>query len=671
MKQPRAQETPSRPPQDFQRAFQVYRQGKLDQAKALCGAILAKQPRCFDALHLLGVLHYQQGHDIEALPCLEKALEVRPGNLGILVGLGLIYRRLRHFTKALASYDGVLAVEPDHLGALNNRANVLMELRRPAEALASYDKVLGLRPQLPEALNNRGNALSQLDRLEEAVASYDKALSLRPDFAEALKNRGYALLELERPNNALASFDRALALKPDDASMHNGRGNALKELERRDEALTCYDKALALRPDEARFHNNRGTALKDLKRPAEALTSYDEAIARNPEYAEAYNNKAIILIDVGRFDAAKQAIETAIKLAPTVPRYYNHLAECTRFTPGDPNLRAMEELAQDMSSLAIDERIQLHFGLGKALADIGDHEGAIRRWLDGNALKRSQMTYNNAADIDLIARTRVAFDASSIRCSAGCGDPSAIPIFILGMPRSGTTLIEQILASHPHVLGAGETGDLAAAARRISGSSVAQYSPEHLSRLSGRQLRHFGEKLLDRILAAAPSAGRITDKTPENFRFVGLIHMAFPNARIIHTRRNPIDTCLSCFSKLFAGNALPYTYDLADLGRFYRAYEALMAHWREVLPPTVMLEVQYEEVVADLEAQTRRILAHCGLEWDSRCLDFYKTERPVRTSSRTQVRQPIYKSSVGRWRAYEPFLAPLLAELELSPSRGA
>jgi tetratricopeptide (TPR) repeat protein len=646
----------------------VYRQGKLDQAEAICRAILVEQPRCFDALHLLAVLHYQRGHDIEALPCLEAALEVRPDNLAILLDLGIIHRRLRHFAEALASCDRVLAVEPDHVGALNNRANVLMELRRPAEALESYDKVLALRPELPEALNNRGNALSQLHRLDEAVASYDQAISLRPDFAEYLKNHGNALLKLERPIKALASFDRALALKPEDASIYNGRGTALKELGRLDEALKCYDKALALRPDDARFHNNRGTVLKDLKRLAEALTSHDKAITFDPEDALAYYNKAVVLNDLGRLDAAKEVIETAIKLAPRVPRFYNHLAECMRFTQDDPNLPVMEELARDMSSLAIDERIQLHFALGKALADIGDHDRAIRHWLEGNALKRRQMTYDNAADIDLIARTRVAFNASSMRCNAGCGDPSDVPIFILGMPRSGTTLIEQILASHPQVFGAGETSELAVAVTRISGSSVGLYSPEYLSRLSGPQLRRFGENLLDRILAPAPSAGRITDKTPENFRFVGLIHMALPNARIIHTRRNPLDTCLSCFSKLFSGKALPYTYDLADLGRFYRAYETIMAHWREVLPPHVMLEVQYEELVADLEAQTRRILVHCGLDWDPRCLEFYKTERPVHTSSRTQVRQPIYKSSVERWRAYEPFLGPLVAELE-SPRR--
>jgi hypothetical protein len=253
-----------------------------------------------------------------------------------------------------------------------------------------------------------------------------------------------------------------------------------------------------------------------------------------------------------------------------------------------------------------------------------------------------------------------------MRSNEGVGEQSSVPVFILGMPRSGSTLVEQILASHPKVFGAGEIDDFGKAILGLSGAARrAITSPEVVSLMSGEQLRQLGASYVGRIKAAAPAAQRITDKMLENFRFTGLIHLALPNARIIHTRRDPIDTCLSCFSKRFAEN-LPYTYDLGELGRYYRAYEALMAHWRSVLPQNVMLEVRYEEVVADLEGQARRILAHCGLEWDPHCLDFHKTERPVRTASVAQVRQPIYKSSVGRWRAFESFLGPLLAELEPS-----
>jgi hypothetical protein len=281
------------------------------------------------------------------------------------------------------------------------------------------------------------------------------------------------------------------------------------------------------------------------------------------------------------------------------------------------------------------------------------------------------LVYDEAAVLDALERTRKAFTAELMRANRGAGDPSSLPVFIFGMPRSGTTLVEQILASHPQVFGAGEIADFTQAIAGLGGvAAQAQYSPEALSRLPDEDLRRLGASYVERIRRLAPAAARIANKTPGNFHFAGLIHLALPNARLIHTRRDPVDTCLSCFQQMFP-ETLSYTFDLAELGRYYRAYEAVMAHWRAALPSGAMLEVQYEEVVADLEGQARRIVAHCGLEWDPRCLSFHETERPVRTASVMQVRQPIYTSSVGRWRAYEAFLGPLLAELGPLASGGA
>jgi hypothetical protein len=231
------------------------------------------------------------------------------------------------------------------------------------------------------------------------------------------------------------------------------------------------------------------------------------------------------------------------------------------------------------------------------------------------------------------------------------------------MPRSGTTLVEQILASHPQVFAAGETDDFSTAMLQVDGlgGDVAP-SPEAAASMSAHQLHALGARYTKLITRGAPAGAWVTDKTMENFRVAGLIQLALPNAKLIHVRRDPRDTCLSCFSKLFWGY-LPYTYDLAELGRYYRLYDGLMAHWRRVIPATVMLEVRYEDVVGDLEGQTRRILTHCGLDWDDRCLDFHLTDRPVRTASATQVRQPIYDRSIGRWRSYAPFLEPLFAAL--------
>jgi hypothetical protein len=240
-----------------------------------------------------------------------------------------------------------------------------------------------------------------------------------------------------------------------------------------------------------------------------------------------------------------------------------------------------------------------------------------------------------------------------------------VPIFVLGMPRSGTTLVEQILASHARVHGAGELKALNDVVDTVHGPDGAVLPfPDFVRALDAASIRAIGTGYLAQLQKLAPASPHITDKMPSNYYFVGLIHLALPNARIIHTVRDPIDTCMSCFSKLFTAEQ-SHTYDLGELGRYYRGYQKLMAHWHRVLPVGRILDVRYEDVVADLEGQARQIIAHCGLEWDPRCLAFHETERPVRTASATQVRKPIYRSAIGRWRVYEEFLDPLLTELQL------
>jgi hypothetical protein len=253
-----------------------------------------------------------------------------------------------------------------------------------------------------------------------------------------------------------------------------------------------------------------------------------------------------------------------------------------------------------------------------------------------------------------------------MRDKRGAGDPSRIPVFVLGMPRSGSTLIEQILASHSKVFGAGELADLNDTIDAVARLNNWSY-PEMVARMSSEQLRQLGMSYVDRIRACAPTAARIVNKMPANFGLIGLIHLALPNARIIHTSRDPIDTCLSCFSLLFAAGH-PYAYDLAELGRYYHGYHRLMQHWRAVLPEGVMLEVRYEDVVADLSGQTRAMVRHCGLEWEDSCLAFHKTRRPIQTASMCQVRQQIYRTSVGRPHRYQDLLQPLVDALDLDSS---
>ena len=354
-----------------------------------------------------------------------------------------------------------------------NRGNALKGLKRFEEALASYDHTLTVRPDYAEALSNRGNTLKELKRFEEALASYDRALTVRPDYAEALSNRGVTLHELKRFEEALASYDRALTVRPDYAEALYNRGNTLKELKRFEEALASYDRALTLRPDFAEALSNRGNTLKELKRFEEALASYDRALTLRPDYAEAHNSLGVVLLQLGHLSEAHAALEQAVKLAPRKAKYRRDLGEITRFVAEDAHLAALEKLAADSATLSVGDLIELHFALGKAYEDVGRHAEAFRQWLDGNALKRQQIAYNEAATLGGLDRVRSVFTSELIRTWQDVGDPSPVPVFIVGMARSGSTLVEQILASHPQVFGGGELTSFAGAGRRNPNDSSA------------------------------------------------------------------------------------------------------------------------------------------------------------------------------------------------------
>ena len=536
------------------------------------------------------------------------------------------------------------------------------------EAERIYRNILKASRNHFDAQHLLGILKHEQGRNAEALGLIGAALKEKPNEAAALANYGVVCNALKRFDEALACCDKAIALKPDFEAAFNNRGLALYQLKRFDEALASYDKAVALKPDFAEAFYNRGFVLGKLKRFDEALASYDKALAIKPDFVEALNDRAIEMLVLGRLAEAQRDIERAIQLAPRKPRYYYTLGQITRYVAADPRVAAMEELVHDATSLAIDDRINLHFALAKAYEDLGRPERAFSQLLAGNALKRSQITYEETITVRMHSQIQEAFIPELLQTFQNVGEPSRVPIFIVGMPRSGTTLIEQILASHPDVFGGGELDFLSKVVADIQPSdNNLEVSRELVSSIPSEQFRQIGESYLAKIKRLAPAAARVVDKMPANYLNVGLIHLALPNAPIIHVVRDPVDTCISCFSQLFTGE-LNYTYDLAELGRYYGHYQALMAHWHQVLPLGRILDVRYEEVVANLEGMARRIVAHCGLEWDAHCLAFHQTKRPIRTASVTQVRRPIYKSSMGHRFKYETFLAPLLAELSITRS---
>ena len=562
--------------------------------------------------------------------------KLRTGNVqpsvGELFQIGLKNQQAGRLTEAEFYYRAVLAAQPDHAVAYCHLGMVHFDRGKLDEAVAAYRNATRNKRDYAEAHSNLGNALRRQAKLEEAVTAHRKAIRIKPDFAVA----------------------------------HCNLGNALQSQGKLDEAVAAYRDAIRIKPDWAVAFSNLGVALFGQGKLDEGVAAFRQAIALQPNFADAHNNLGFGLVQLGRLAEARVAFEQAIRLAPRNVTYRRNLGDIIPFVAGDNNLVALEQLAGEHAVLSVGDQIELHFALGKAYDDVGRHADAFRQWLDGNALKRSQIAYNEAGSLRELDRSRTIFTSEFIRTWQNVGNQSSIPIFILGMPRSGTTLVEQILASHPQVFGGGELEYLRKAVEGIRtppGDSAA--FPELKLGMASENFRDVASRYLAEIERLAPGASHVTDKMPSNFVFAGLIHLALPNATIIHTIRDPIDTCLSCFSKLFSGDQ-NYAYDLAELGRYYRHYQSLMEYWHRVLPPDRILDVRYEDVVDDLEGQARRIIAHCGLDWDPRCLAFYQTDRPVRTASATQVRQPIYHSAIGRWRAYVDWLGPLLAELDLA-----
>jgi hypothetical protein len=398
--------------------------------------------------------------------------------------------------------------------------------------------------------------------------------------------------------------------------------------------------------------------LRAQERPDEAIEALRAALAINPNLAEAHNNLAMLLMANGATGASVEALERALDIDPQFPSAYFNLARAKRFESGDRALLDRALRLAESEELSDEEAGTMHFALGKMLEDLGEFEDAFSHYQAGNAMVRGRVQYDTHLQEQWAERLKRAFTPQLAERLAPYADTSEAPIFVVGMPRSGTSLVEQILASHPEVYAAGELTRFYQFTRGMSSRMGGdQPYPECVGRLGAVQLREMAESYLDELTTMAPGARRFTDKLPVNFMHLGLIAMTFARARIVHCTREPMAVCWSMFAQYFeSGNA--FAYELEEVGRFYRQYQGLMAHW-EKLFPNRFYTVAYEELVRHQETVSRALLTHCGLSWDPRCLRFYETKRPVNTASVWEVRQPMYTTSVDRWKHFEPFLEEL------------
>jgi tetratricopeptide (TPR) repeat protein len=513
-----------------------------------------------------------------------------------------------------------------------------------------------------EVLAERYVALVEAGRPQEALDFLDKIAE--PD-ANALLWRGYALVNLNRLEEALTAFSSASQLAPDS---HIPYAESAKICSRQGDtttALVLAQQANRLGGETEEIDLIIGQSLYEEGRPADALNVASHMLTRWPKSTAAHNLRGGVLRSIGQTNEAVRAFDQALALdAMDGAVAYNRFA----LRAPDKNDARLQGLldASRQELLAGDKHGALaEFALGRALEAHADFDGAFDHYSKGAAFLRRHGTYDEASQLARFEAIKSAFTTPFVRSLSGHGERAGEHVFVVGMPRSGTTLVEQILSSHSQVISAGEVSDFARAAGEIAKAKGRDY-PEFVPALEPGDVHRIGQNYSNGLKSRLPPAARIVDKMPGNFLMLGLIRLALPNAKIIHCRRDPLDTCISLFTRVLP-SAHGYSHDLGELGRYYRAYRDLMNHWRDVLGGDAFLDVDYEELVGEPTSVSRRIVEYCGLVWDARCLEFYNSSRQVRTASAADVRRPIYKSAIGRAGRYEAHLAPLREGLTGAP----
>lgn len=688
--------------QAVERAGRLFAAGKYDQAADLARQIIKFHPNQSDAHNILGVSLNSLGQAQEGVAMIKQAIKLAPANAIFYANLGEVERQRKRTTEARQALLKAVQLDPKQASAHNNLGILHFDAGEFQEAVASYLKAVAANPRFAEAYNNLANASRFAGDHAKALGYYHKALQLRENYPEAYNNLGTLLRDQGKFAEAEHAYRKAMGQNSRYMDAYNNLANLLYMTNKDSDALRVLADALRIQDNHpvtltitARVQLRRGNhqAAEQAARRAmaanptnadamvalgqvfhetdrfdQAVEILSKALEAAPNSPEARNFYGVALKSVGRLEEGKENILKAIELNSSNYGAYANLNDLVDFREAPELVAKMESIFAESKNHDDPRLLSLHFGFAKALDDIGQHERALSHYMKGAAQKRKLLAYDEAETHQFFKDVAKAFPAEVFQNRPFAGFPNDRLVFIVGMPRSGSTLVEQILASHPDVFGAGEVKYLARALGQMRDRfpSMGRY-PDLFKEMEPFHFDLIGKSYLKQTLPAAGSAKKITDKLLTNYFFVGLINLIFPNAKFVHTVRNPVDTSLSAFTKLFKDD-MPHSYDFGELGRYHLQYQALMEHWRKVLPPGTMLDVNYEDVVADTEGKARELIDFVGLEWDPACVEFHRSKRPVKTASVAQVRKPIYTGSVERWRKYGPGLQPLIDALGYKPA---
>jgi tetratricopeptide (TPR) repeat protein len=604
-------------------ALQHYQEGRLQQAQDVCQRILRKQQRP-DAILILAKIAHEQGDFKVAIERYQQFLEIMPNHAQTHYNLGLVLNKLGRTERAV-----------EHL-------------KRSIEKAADN---VAARRQL-------GNAYTKLQRWEEAIKAYRQVLAIQADDVDTIIKLGNVFIAAQLFTDSILLYEQALTILPDNALLHRQLGASLQRMGQMEKAIKCFEQALRLRPDYADVRIDLARVLRQLGRAEEALVPLGEAIDLEPNDGEAHISLALTLRQLGQTELAIERLEQFLTIRPTCGSAYYHIST---MKPRQELIPVVEKLVSD-AQLPIGDAIYCHFALGNFLDSGNSFDQAFRHFLRANTLQRETFTYHAEENIQTIDRLMKVYSKGFFQGKRQFGCASQLPVFIVGMPRSGTTLVEQILASHPLVHGGGEIEAFAGVNHSIAQQlKHANPPPDCMSLIDRRIVEEYSERYLEELELHCPTAARITDKQPGNFVRIGLIKTLFPEARIVHCQRNPLDNCISLFFHCFM--PLKCSFELTELGQYYLDYQRLMSHWQNLFPGEIFT-VRYEELVVDQERVSKQLIDYLGLEWDEKCLDFHNNERNVMSPSNMQVRQPMYKNSMNRWKNYEQHLQPLIEVLQ-------
>ncbi len=642
---------------------QLAARGALVEAQEKCARLLRAHPGNLELLSMAGTLHGMRGETRQAIDIFQKILKKAPDHAATHHSLGAALQAEGRLPDAARCYRKALHLQPGFTRAHNDLGVVNQLMGKLTEAAASYRAALAQQPGLALTWYNLGCVLQKLDKLDEAERCLLRALELKPGFPEALNTLGITLQSMKRNQEAASRYQAAIDMRPGyvDALINLG-SISLSTPFQPEKAIDCFQAAARSDPGNSRAFLGLGNALRECGRVDEALSSYEQCLRLEPGNPDIVAKIASIKEQQGRHQEAFELLSPFLSRAGNSEIATSFAAVSRNLGRETEAIEMLERCLADKDT-ATQERVSLHFTLGDLYDKTGQYDAAFGHFRAGNELKG--VVFDAESHGRILENIKTVFNREQLAELPRLGKGARRPIFIVGMPRSGTTLTEQILGRHPRVQAAGEMNEINAFAVRLHETLGAKQAyPACVPLLEKKHL----ERFLQEYLSALPETDRdrplFTDKLPHNFLHLGLIRQLFPEARVVHCVRDPRATCLSCYFRDFHGEH-PYAYDLSALGRYYRMYQQLMAHWEDVLDIPIHT-LRYEALVVDQEQETRRLLEFCGLEWDERCLDFHNSGRFVNTASYAQVRQPMYRSGMEHWKHYQHHLGSLIDALKLT-----